>query len=291
MGLTRGRIKSVSNAVIRRGPPWAMSAIAGLLAGEGIGRGAQMKRNIRFRSVHYINEVNIVSCSDGYDEVMSRRNYSQFCGLAHALDVVGERWTLLIVRELGSGPKRYMQLADTLAGIGTSLLATRMRQLESDGIVQRRLALDQPSSTVLYELTDAGRELAEAVIPLAVWGARHQMDDADVDREAFRAEWALGFLAAGGDAVSTDADGVYEFHVDDSVACLRVRKGAYRSAPAPTRRPPTSSSGPPARSSQPSRDSAPPLPRRSPTARSPSRATRPPPHGSPPSSTNGSSAG
>jgi DNA-binding HxlR family transcriptional regulator len=156
---------------------------------------------------------------------MSRRNYSQFCGLAHALDVVGERWTLLIVRELGSGPKRYTQLADTLAGIGTSLLATRIRQLEADGIVQRRLALEQPSSTVLYELTDAGRELAEAMIPLAVWGARHQMDDADVDREAFRAEWALGFLVAGDNVVSSDADGVYEFHVDDSVACLRVRDG------------------------------------------------------------------
>jgi DNA-binding HxlR family transcriptional regulator len=139
--------------------------------------------------------------------------------------VVGERWTLLIVRELGSGPKRYMQLADTLTGIGTSLLATRMRQLEADGIVQRRLALDQPSSTVLYELTDAGRELAEAMIPLAVWGARHQMDDADVEREAFRAEWVLGFLVAGSDAVSSDADGIYEFHVDDSVACLRVRGG------------------------------------------------------------------
>jgi DNA-binding HxlR family transcriptional regulator len=156
---------------------------------------------------------------------MSRRNYSQFCGLAHALDVVGERWTLLIVRELGSGPKRYMQLADTLTGIGTSLLATRMRQLEADGIVERRLARDQPGSTVLYALTDAGRELAEAVIPLAVWGARHQMDDADVDREAFRAEWVLGFLVAGSDAVSPDADGVYEFHVDDSVASLRVRSG------------------------------------------------------------------
>jgi DNA-binding HxlR family transcriptional regulator len=156
---------------------------------------------------------------------MSRRNYSQFCGLAHALDVVGERWTLLIVRELGSGPKRYMQLADTLTGIGTSLLATRMRQLEADGIVQRRLALDQPSSTVLYELTHAGRELAEAMIPLAVWGARHQMDDADVEREAFRAEWVLGFLVAGSDAVSSEADGIYEFHVDDSVACLRVRGG------------------------------------------------------------------
>jgi DNA-binding HxlR family transcriptional regulator len=156
---------------------------------------------------------------------MSRRNYSQFCGLAHALDVVGERWTLLIVRELGSGPKRYTQLADSLAGIGTSLLATRMRQLESDGIVQRRLAADQPSSTVLYELTIAGRELAEAILPLAVWGLRHQMVDADVDREALRAEWVLGFLVAGGDVVSSDNDGVYEFRIDDSVACLRVQNG------------------------------------------------------------------
>jgi DNA-binding HxlR family transcriptional regulator len=156
---------------------------------------------------------------------MSRRNYSQFCGLAHALDVVGERWTLLIVRELGSGPKRYMQLTDSLEGIGTSLLATRLRQLESDGIVRRTLAADQPSSTVLYELTDAGRELAEAMLPLAIWGARHQMDDADVNQESFRAEWALGFLVAGSDAVSPEADGVYEFHVDDSVACLRVRDG------------------------------------------------------------------
>lgn len=167
---------------------------------------------------------------------MSRRNYSQFCGLAHALDVVGERWTLLIVRELGSGPKRYTQLTDTLEGIGTSLLATRLRQLESDGIVRRRLAVEQPSSTVLYELTDAGRELAEAMIPLAIWGARHQMDDVDVDEEAFRAEWALGFLVAGSDVVSPDADGLYEFHVDDSVACLRVRDGrmSIRTGPSPT---------------------------------------------------------
>ena len=168
---------------------------------------------------------------------MSRRNYSQFCGLAHALDVVGERWTLLIVRELGSGPKRYTQLVDSLAGIGPSLLATRMRQLESDGIVQRRLAADQPSSTVLYELSTAGRELAEAIIPLAVWGARHQMDDADVDREAFRAEWVLSFLVAGSDAVSPAADGMYEFRVDDSVACLRVRDGRLSVRTGPCKEP------------------------------------------------------
>ncbi len=97
--------------------------------------------------------------------VMTRKSYGQFCGLAHALDVVGERWTLLLVRELVSGPKRYTQLAEALSGIGTSLLAARVRQLEADGVIQRRLALDQPGSTVVYELSDAGRELAAAVVP------------------------------------------------------------------------------------------------------------------------------
>ena len=115
----------------------------------------------------------------GTVEGMTRKSYGQFCGLAHALDVVGERWTLLLVRELVSGPKRYTELAEALSGIGTSLLATRVRQLESDGVIQRRLALDQPGSTVVYELSDAGRELAAAVVPLAMWGARHQMADAD----------------------------------------------------------------------------------------------------------------
>ena len=127
---------------------------------------------------------------------VARKTYGQFCGLAHALDVVGERWTLLIVRELGTGAKRYTDLADALPGIGTSLLATRVRQLETDGVIQRRLAVGQPGSAVVYELSEAGRELALAMIPLATWGARHQMTDADVGREAFRAEWLLSFLAA-----------------------------------------------------------------------------------------------
>lgn len=156
---------------------------------------------------------------------MSRRNYGQFCGLAHALDVVGERWSLLIVRELSTGPKRYNQLADALGGIGTSLLASRVRQLEADGVVSRRLLLDQPSSAVAYELTDAGRELARAMVPLAVWGARHQMSDTDLENEAFRAEWALNFLTVDSDAPVSDVDAVYEFHIDDSTAHLRVRNG------------------------------------------------------------------
>ncbi|OAN30196.1 ArsR family transcriptional regulator [Mycolicibacterium iranicum] len=163
---------------------------------------------------------------------VSRRTYGQYCGLAHALDVVGERWTLLIVRELASGPKRYSELADALAGIGTSLLANRVRQLESDGVVTRRLALDQPGSAVVYELSDAGRELAAATVPLAMWGARHQMKDADVDEEAFRAEWLLSFLAADVRRDGPhDLNAVYEFHIDDSVACLRLLDGRVTVTP------------------------------------------------------------
>lgn len=165
---------------------------------------------------------------------VSRRTYGQYCGLAHALDVVGERWTLLIVRELASGPKRYSELADALAGIGTSLLASRVRQLESDGVVTRRLALDQPGSAVVYELSDAGRELAAAVVPLAMWGARHQMKDADVDEEAFRAEWLLSFLAADVRRDGPhDLNAVYEFRIDDSVACLRLLDGRVTVTPGP----------------------------------------------------------
>ncbi|AFM15568.1 putative transcriptional regulator [Mycolicibacterium chubuense NBB4] len=170
-------------------------------------------------------------------QTMSRRTYGQFCGLAHALDVVGERWTLLIVRELAFGAKRYTELADALAGIGTSLLASRVKQLESDGVIQRRLALDQPGSAVVYELSDAGRELAAAMVPLAMWGARHQMADADAAQELFRAEWLLGSLAA--DVRRDLPDGLnatYEFHIGDSVACLRVAAGtvSVTAGPSPT---------------------------------------------------------
>ncbi len=165
---------------------------------------------------------------------VTRKTYGQFCGLAHALDVVGERWTLLIVRELSWGPKRYSDLAETLTGIGTSLLATRMRQLEADGVVQRRLAVDQPGSVVVYELSESGRELAQAMIPLALWGARHQMSATDITDETYRAEWLLTFLASElRDVAPTGLDAVYEFHIGDSTACLHLRSGRVRVTPGP----------------------------------------------------------
>jgi DNA-binding HxlR family transcriptional regulator len=157
---------------------------------------------------------------------MSRRSYEQFCGLSRALDVVGERWTLLVVRELMSGPKRYSDLAESLRGIGTSLLATRLKQLEADGVVERRY-LRPPAASTVYELTETGQELADALVPLALWGARHHTDQVREPTQRFQAEWTLQFLVRMLDAEALGTGrSTYEFRVDDSVASLSISDGA-----------------------------------------------------------------
>jgi DNA-binding HxlR family transcriptional regulator len=91
--------------------------------------------------------------------------------MAHALDLVGDRWALLVVRELMHGPKRYTDLVDHLHGIGTNILAARLRDLETNGIVARR-TLPPPAASKVYELTDYGRGLRSAMRELALWGAQ-----------------------------------------------------------------------------------------------------------------------
>jgi DNA-binding HxlR family transcriptional regulator len=98
-----------------------------------------------------------------------RRRYRQQSALATALDIVGERWTLLLVRELLDGRKRYGQLLDALPGIGTNLLVNRLRDLARAGVV-RRTTTGPPSSLVVYELTPVGRGLEAAVRALTEWG-------------------------------------------------------------------------------------------------------------------------
>jgi DNA-binding HxlR family transcriptional regulator len=99
------------------------------------------------------------------------RGYQQFCGLARALDLVGGRWALLVVRDLLSGPKRFSELHEGLPGIPTNVLTTRLRELEDAGIVQRRLD-SHPRRGVFYELTEYGRELEQPVLRLGFWGAK-----------------------------------------------------------------------------------------------------------------------
>jgi len=99
------------------------------------------------------------------------REYGQYCGLAHALDVVGGRWSLLIVRDLLTGPKRFKDLEAGLSGIPTNVLSARLKELEDFGVIRRQL-LPRPAKGVGYELTDYGRELEEPLVKLGLWGAK-----------------------------------------------------------------------------------------------------------------------
>jgi DNA-binding HxlR family transcriptional regulator len=98
------------------------------------------------------------------------RPYGQYCPIAHALDLVGERWSLLVVRELSHGPLRYSDLLDRLRGCSTNTLAVRLRELEDAGVIARH-RLPPPAASMVYELTPVGARLRPVVAALARWGA------------------------------------------------------------------------------------------------------------------------
>jgi DNA-binding HxlR family transcriptional regulator len=100
---------------------------------------------------------------------MSKRSYQQFCPLAYTLDVIGERWTLLIVRELIYGPRRYSDLLRGLPGIGTNLLAKRLKELDEAGVIEQRV-LPPPAASKVYDLTEYGAGLREVIIAMSKWG-------------------------------------------------------------------------------------------------------------------------
>jgi DNA-binding HxlR family transcriptional regulator/putative sterol carrier protein len=116
------------------------------------------------------------------------RSYGQYCAVARALDVVGDRWTLLIVRELLlRGAARYTDVREGLPGIATNLLADRLRELENEGVVVRRKEPPPIASTV-FELTARGRELAPAIGALARWGMPY-MSEGPREADEFRSRW------------------------------------------------------------------------------------------------------
>lgn len=156
---------------------------------------------------------------------MTERSYGQYCGLAGALDLVGERWTLLIVRELMAGPKRYTDLADGLPGIGTSLLAKRLARLENGGVTERRL-LPPPAAATVYDLAPAGRELAAALVPLITWGLRHAVPETPGSLQ-FNAAWCvLPFTQPPNPLALAGIEATFEFRIGDTSALLRVHDGA-----------------------------------------------------------------
>lgn len=144
-----------------------------------------------------------------------RKRYDMYCPVAHALGLVGERWALLVVLELMHGPKRYTDLAENLPGIGTNILASRLRDLEEHGIVAKRI-LPPPAASRVYELTEYGHGLRPAIRELALWGARSLGPPSDGE------ELFPGWLANALDTVLAPLapPGRFEFRVGDEIASL-----------------------------------------------------------------------
>jgi DNA-binding HxlR family transcriptional regulator len=155
---------------------------------------------------------------------MPEHRYSQYCALARALDVAGDRWTLLIVRELAPGPRRFTDLIDGLPGVSRKLVTDRLRALEREGIIARK-ELPPPAARQVYELTDDGRDLVTAMGPLMGWGARRLGDRKP--GESFRARWPA--VAMAGLADREAAKGVcetYQFLIGDSAFYFTIDDGS-----------------------------------------------------------------
>ncbi|NUR04653.1 MAG: transcriptional regulator [Streptomyces sp.] len=136
-----------------------------------------------------------------------RRSYDQYCSAARALDLVGDRWTLLIVRELLAGPRRYTDLHADLPGVSTDVLASRLKDMERDGLGTRR-RLPPPGAAYVYELTPRGRELLPVLQALSVWGQGELGERRPTD--ALRAHWfALPLLR------SLEGEGLVEVRLEE----------------------------------------------------------------------------
>ena len=151
---------------------------------------------------------------------MGTRTYGQYCGVARALELVGERWALLVVRDLLLGPKRFGELRQGLPRIPSNILSARLRELEQAGVIQRSV-LPLPASGVVYELTEHGRALDPILVALGGWGATtlaapRPDDSMNADslglalRDSFRPDAAHG------------VDATFEVHLGESVAHAHV---------------------------------------------------------------------
>jgi len=162
-----------------------------------------------------------------------RRSYDQYCAVARGLDVIGDRWTLLLVRDLLLGPKRYKDLLSGLPGIGTNLLADRLKELEAAGLVERTV-LPPPAGSAVYQLTEPGQALESVMTALGHWGARFlgtpRTSDIMVPRAYFVAmRGVLNPEAAAGITKTYEVrigDLVFEVRVADGR--LTTREGAVR---------------------------------------------------------------
>jgi DNA-binding HxlR family transcriptional regulator len=162
---------------------------------------------------------------------MTDRSYGQYCGLAYALDLVGERWALLIVRDLLLGPRRFTDLHRGLPGIPSNVLSARLKELEQNGIVVRRV-LPRPGSGVVYDLTDYGRELEDVVLRLGLWGAR-SLGDPQSGETITPAALVVALRASFQTRAARKLRAGYELRVGDAVVHARVRDGRVETGEGP----------------------------------------------------------
>ena len=157
------------------------------------------------------------------------RSYGQYCGLARSLEVVGDRWNLLIVRQLLVGSARYRDLVDGLPGIATNLLADRLRDLEASGVIERRLA--DKGSVVEYALTSWGAELREPIEGLIRWSTPLMVRGPEGD--SFRLEWlALAVPALLDARVKVRSSATVGLQVgDDPLLQLRAARSGFEVGP------------------------------------------------------------
>lgn len=151
------------------------------------------------------------------------RSYNQACSVARALEILGDRWTLLIIRDLLCGPKRYKDLLAYLPGIGRNLLAARLKMLKEVGVI-RQILLPPPADVRVYELTDLGRELKPTILSLSRWGTNLPAENL-LDME-MRPEWLLLSLEQRFDPESAcGLTETYEFRIDGEVFHADVADG------------------------------------------------------------------
>jgi DNA-binding HxlR family transcriptional regulator len=151
----------------------------------------------------------------------ARRKYDQGCGSAHALDLIGDRWALLVARELLLGPKRFTDLRDGLPGIGPNVLSQRLKELEEVGVLQRRV-LPAPAASTVYELTEWGAELDDILVKLGRWGARSPSMRLGPET---RPEWLMLGMRSIYDPPARHAVTTYELRFGDETFWARTDDG------------------------------------------------------------------
>lgn len=179
--------------------------------------------NLRFASRNFQN------ASQSATIPTVARAYIQYCPVAHSLDLVGERWAMLIVRDLLKGPKRYSDLIAGLPGLGTNILAARLKELEEGGVVRKR-HLPAPANCNVYELTEYGADLEEVIQALGRWGFR-SLGPPPADCPMPEGWLVQGSRTLFDPARAADLVESYEIRCGDEIATIRVSNGTIEADP------------------------------------------------------------